>query len=75
MQDEYASKVLLLQVEGWCLELQALPLHAKGTMIESVQPQGNKLNFAFSLSLAAGACVRACLVRPPHAPSLRVPPA
>ena len=52
-------------------ELQALPPHAKGTMIESVQPQGNKLSFAFSLSLAAGACVRVCLVRPPHAPSLR----
>ena len=40
-------------------------------MIESVQPQGNKLSFAFSLSLAAGAGVRVCLVRPPHAPSLR----
>ena len=31
----------------------------------------NKLSFAFSFSLAAGACVRVCLVRPPHAPSLR----
>ena len=40
-------------------------------MIESVPPQGNKLSFAFSLSLAAGACVPVCLVRPPHAPSLR----
>ena len=40
-------------------------------MIESVQPQGNELSFAFSFSLAAGACVRVCLVRPPHAPSLR----
>ena len=36
-----------------------------------MQPQGNKLRFAFSRSLAAGACVRVCLVRPPHAPSLR----
>ena len=45
------------QVEGWCLELQALPPHAEGIMIESVQPQGNKLSFAFSLSPAAGACV------------------
>ena len=60
-----------IQVEGWCLELLALPPHAKGTMIESVQPQGNRLSFAFSLSLAAAACVRVCLVRPPHAPSLR----
>ena len=34
-------------------------------------PKGIKLSFAFSLSLAAGACVRVCLVRPPHAPSLR----
>ena len=42
-----------------------------GIMIESVQPQGNLLSFVFSLSLAAGACVRVCLVRPPHAPSLR----
>ena len=50
---------------------KALPLHAKGIMTESVQPQGNKPSFAFSLSLAAGACVRVCLVRPPHAPSLR----
>ena len=58
-----------LQVEGWCLE--ALPPHAKGTMIESVQPQENKLSFALSLSLAAGACVRVCLVRPLRAPSLR----
>ena len=40
-------------------------------MTESVQPQGNKLSFVFALSLAAGACVRVCLVRPPHAPSLR----
>ena len=40
-------------------------------MIEIVQTQGNKLNLAFALSLAVGACVRACLVRPPHAPSLR----
>ena len=48
-----------------------MPPHAKGTMIESVQPQGNKLSFAFSLSFAAGAYVRVCLVRPPHAPSLR----
>ena len=40
-------------------------------MIESVRPQRNKLSFAFSLSLAASACVRVCLVRPPHAPSLR----
>ena len=31
----------------------------------------NKLSFAFSFSLAAGACVRVCLVRPPHAHSLR----
>ena len=39
--------------------------------LESVQPQGNKLSFVFSLSLAAGACVRVCSVRPPHVPSLR----
>ena len=29
-------------------------------MIESVQPQGIKLSLAFSLSLAAGACVLVC---------------
>ena len=45
--------------------------HAKGIMIAIVQPQGNKLNLAFALSLAAGACVRVCLLLPPHAPSLR----
>ena len=48
-------KVPLL-VEEWCLELQALPPHAKGVMIEFVQPQRNKLSFVFSLSLAAGVC-------------------
>ena len=36
-----------------------------------MQPQGNKLSFVFSLSLAAGACVRVCLLRPPHALFLR----
>ena len=56
------------------IPLQVVPPHAEGIMIEIVQPQGNKLNLAFAFSLAAGVCVRVCLIRPPHAPSLRRSP-
>ena len=63
--------VVPAEQEGVVPSVSGTAPHAKGIMIEIVQPQGNKLNLAFALSLAAGACVRVCLVRPPHAPSLR----
>ena len=44
--------------------------HAKRILIKFVQPQGNQLNFVFTLALAAGARVRVRLVQAPHDPSL-----